>query len=152
MASQANRWGRRLLGEDLAQRGESGAEGGRGDGSGALDQAGLVDGANLVEQDQPHLAAMPDRDAKGGGATAGGHGRDYGGAQMVMHLRRGDHQTGACLLNLAADGGIKVHQPDLATPYHFSPLSASLAKPGRTRASSPAAARAFDSSAQPARG
>src|ERR1035438_4487021 len=112
--------GRRLFGENFAQSSQRGAQGCRGDGSGAFYQTDLVNSSNLIEQDEPLLAAMPYGNTEGRGMAPGRHGRDHRGAQIIVHLRRRDHHAGTSPMNLAADGGVEIHQPDLTALHHVS--------------------------------
>jgi len=52
------------------------------------DEAGFVEGANLVEQDQAVLALKSDCHAKAGWSAPGGHWRGQRGAQVVVHFGR----------------------------------------------------------------
>ncbi len=55
-----------LLLEHLAQSGEAQGERARADRAEPADQPPLVEGAQLIENDQPFLAAKPEPDAGGG--------------------------------------------------------------------------------------
>src|ERR1035438_1893375 len=104
--------GRRLFGENFAQSSQRGAQGCRGDGSGAFYQTDLVNSSNLIEQDEPLLAAMPYGNTEGRRMAPGGHRCDQRRAQIIVHLRRRDHHAGASFLNLAAHGGVEINRSE----------------------------------------
>jgi hypothetical protein len=83
---------RALLSENLPEGSQSGFQCCRSYGSGAFYKAAFVNRTHLIEQDEALLAAVPYCNAEWCGTASGGHGRDDGRAQMIVHLgRRDDH-------------------------------------------------------------
>jgi len=117
----------------------------------------LVQHSDLVEQVQALSSLKRDGNVKPCPTGSGGYRGDDVGAQMAMHVTRGNDHARACFLDLAADLRVQKNQLHIASAdrdvaaHQTSALSASLPNSGQTSASPPAAAMAWLSCAQPSR-
>ncbi len=121
-----------------------------------FDQADLVDGADLIENNLSGLPAKVNRQAGGIGPAFRRHWGDNHGVDVPIHFVRGNDETGASLSDFSAFGGIETNKMHLeAADYHChaSRSHREVEDPARSsRRSSPAWCMARKASSHPLRG